>query len=128
MAHEHPCYGACSLYSQSISTCTEISKAKLGPLEGRDHLMSSGTLRNFREYKLEFHCPHHILFPVGLTPNKREYILIVQKLFIMTLSFVTKKVVTVGKAGSYSFRAILFYQTTCLFLFRYHPVLLTIAL
>lgn len=73
MAHEHPCYAACSLYSQSISTCTEISKTKLGPVEGRDHLMLSGTLRNFREYKLEFHCPHHVLFPVGLTPSKRIY-------------------------------------------------------
>lgn len=90
--------------------------------------MLSGTLRNFREYKLEFRCPHHIVFPVGLTPNKREYILIVQNLFIMTLSFVAKKLIIVGKAGSYSFRAILFYQTTCLFLFQYHPVLLTIAL
>ena len=76
MSHEHPCYGACSLYNQSISTFTKISKTKLGPVEGRDHLMLSGTLRNFREYKLEFHCPHHVLFPVGLTPNNYDNVYI----------------------------------------------------
>ena len=43
------------------------------------------------------------------------------KLFIMTLTFVTKKLVIVGKSGSYNFRAILF-------LFQYHPVLFTIVL
>lgn len=68
--------GASPLNSQSISTGTGSPKPKLSTLQGKDPFRSTGISQELQKELNSFKVPH-ILFPKGLAPNKREFILTV---------------------------------------------------